>query len=123
MADISKINIDNMTCNLKDATARTELGNKIPLTVGTAIPNNTNLFTLSVGKYYKQTSVSTISNLPTEITGPFYCIIENTISSSRRRIVLYPCSASQAGIFFVALETGSGYTNWFKFTGTEITTE
>lgn len=75
------------------------------------------MFNLPVGKYYRQTQVSDVANIPTGMTSAFYCVVENTISTNRRRITLYPCTAATVGEFYTCLETSSGFSDWYKFNG------
>lgn len=94
-----------------------------PYSVGTSIANGTDIFTLPVGKYNKQNNITTLINIPEELTVPFYCEIVNTISSTRRRILLYPSTVDQAGITYMCMESGDGYGPWFKMSGTQVDTK
>lgn len=106
-----------------DTALQTAVDSKIPLTLGTPLltAETWDLFTLPVGKYYRQSTVSDVQNIPSDLTVAFYCIIENTISASRRRILLYPATASLAGTFYCCVETSAGYGSWYKFEGTAVT--
>lgn len=107
-----------------DTALQTAVDNRLPLTLGTPMltAETWDLFTLPVGKYYRQSSVSDVANVPPDLTVAFYCIVENTISSARRRILLYPATASLAGVFYCCVETGTppAYGNWYKFEGTVV---
>lgn len=107
-----------------DTALQTAVDNRLPLTLGTPMltAETWDLFTLPVGKYYRQSSVSDVANIPSDLTAAFYCIVENTISSSRRRILLYPATASLAGVFYCSVETGTPptYGSWYKFEGTVV---
>lgn len=85
--------------------------------VGTLIQSTDDLFTLPVGKYYRNTSPTGIANIPSDLTVAFYCEIVNTIADNRRKIYLYPATIQTAGVFYTCLETGSGYGTWYKFSG------
>ena len=87
---------------------------------GTSIPDSTNLFTLPVGRYYKQNNVATLTNIPSDLTQAFYCVIEYTISTARKKITLYPIGTSAQGVFYVVNEFSSGYGSWYKFEGTIV---
>lgn len=87
---------------------------------GTLIPNDGDLFTLPVGKYYRNTNPTVIANIPSDLTVAFYCEIVNTIADNRRKIYLYPATVQTAGVFYTCLETGSGYGAWYKFTGEAV---
>ena len=87
---------------------------------GTLIPNDGDLFTLPVGKYYRNTNPTVIANIPGDLTVAFYCEIVNTIADNRRKIYLYPATVQTAGVFYTCLETGSGYGAWYKFTGEAV---
>lgn len=99
-----------------------DVSNKIPLTLGTPMltTETWDLFELPVGKYYRQSNVSDVLNIPNDLTVAFYCIIENTISSNRRRILLYPTTSSLAGVLYTCIETSSGYGSWYKFAGEKV---
>lgn len=100
----------------------TALGAKMPLGLGTLLDADANLFSLSVGKYYYPSApAATMSNVPSDLTAAFYCEVVNTISTQRRRILLYPSTAATSGAFYTCLETGAGYGTWYKFTGTAVT--
>lgn len=110
-----------------DTALQTALDSKTPLTVGASIidpdPDNgvyADLFTLTVGKYYRQSSVANVANIPSDLTAAFYCIVENTISANRRRILLYPATATLAGTFYCCVETSTGFGSWYKFEGTVV---
>ena len=104
------------------------VNNKISLTVGKEItdpdaPNGiyANLFDLPVGKYYRTTNITNTQNLPSGLTSAFYCEIVNTISSSRRKIYLYPSTSTTMDTFYTCTELSSGYSSWYKFTGEAVT--
>lgn len=78
------------------------------------------LFTLPVGVYYRTTSISDVSNIPSGLNVAFFAIVQNTIGSNRRQITLYPCTQATVGEFYRCLETGSGYGSWCKFSGTAV---
>lgn len=102
----------------------TLLADRMPLKNGDYIPLTTagtwDLFTLPLGVYYRTSSVSSVSHIPPDLTSAFFCIVQNTIGSNRRQIILYPCVAATTGTFYRCLETGSGYGSWYKFAGTEV---
>lgn len=105
-----------------DTALQTEVEKRLPLTLGTPMltAETWDLFTLPVGKYYRQSSVADVANIPSDLTVAFYCIVENTISSSRRRILLYPATASLAGVFYCCVETSTGFGSWYKFEGAVV---
>lgn len=96
---------------------------EFPYLVGTAIANSTDIFTLPVGKYYKQDDIDTLINIPEELTVPFYCEIVNTISSGRKRILLYPSTVNTAGTTYMCMESTDGYGPWFKMSGAQVPTK
>lgn len=103
----------------------TLLSDRMPLKNADYTPLTTagtwDLFTLPVGVYYRTSNVSAVSHIPSDLTSAFFCIVQNTIGSNRRQIILYPCVAATTGTFYRCLETGSGYGSWYKFAGTEVT--
>lgn len=110
-----------------DTAMQTALDSKTPLTVGASIidpdPDNgvyADLFTLGVGKYQRQNNITRVQNIPAGLTTAFYCIVENTISANRRRVLLYPATASLAGTFYCCVETSTGYGSWYKFEGAVV---
>lgn len=110
-----------------DTTLQTAIGNRVPLQMGTIIedpdPDNgvyADLFTLPIGKYYRQSNVANVLNKPADLTAAFYCLIENTISNQRKKITLYPATASTAGSFYTCTEFSAGYGSWYKFEGTVV---
>lgn len=117
--------IDNLRTDLQDvanSAAKYGMGTAIPDTIDpetqtTVYPD---LFTLPPGKYWRSVSPGNVQHLPTGFSGAFYCEIVNTISQNRRRIFLYPATATAAGDFYTCLETGSGYGHWFKFSGIDV---
>lgn len=103
---------------------------KIPLGIGTAItdpapsaatPVYADLFTLPVGVYYRQTNITNTQHLPAGMTVAFFCIIVNTITVSRRKIFLFPCTATKAGEVYTCTELSTGYGSWYKFSGEVVT--
>ena len=100
----------------------TLLADRLPLKNGdyTALTTQGtwDLFTLPVGVYYRTSNVTAVSNVPSDLTSAtaFFCIIQNTVGSNRRQILLYPCLQPNTGEFYRCLETGSGYGSWEKFT-------
>lgn len=105
-----------------DTALQTAVDSRLPLTLGTPMltAESWDLFALPVGKYYRQSSVSDVANIPPGLTAAFYCIVENTISANRRRILLYPATATLAGTFYCCVETSTGFGAWFKFEGTAV---
>lgn len=110
-----------------DTAMQTALDSKTPLTVGASLidpdPDNgvyADLFTLTVGKYQRQNNITRVQNIPAGLTAAFYCVVENTISANRRRILLYPATATLAGTFYCCVETGAGFGAWYKFEGTAV---
>lgn len=78
------------------------------------------LFTLPPGVYYRTSSISSVLNIPSDLSSAFFCIVTNTIGTNRRQILLFPCTSAVAGIVYRVLETGSGYGSWYKFTGSQV---
>lgn len=105
-----------------DTALQTAVDSRLPLTLGTPMltAETWDLFELPVGKYYRQSSVADVANIPPDLTAAFYCIVENTISANRRRILLYPATASLAGTFYCCVETSTGFGSWYKFEGTAV---
>ena len=104
------------------------IAGKIPLGLGTAItdPDAANgvyadLFTLPVGVHWRQTNVTNTRNLPNGVTGAFFCYVVNTISASRKKIYLFPCSSTAVGEFYTCTQMSGGYGSWYKFSGTVVT--
>lgn len=100
------------------------LSARMPFNNADYIPLVTNLtwdlFNLPVGTYYRSTSISDVLNIPSDLSSAFFCVIQNTIGSNRRQILLYPCTQATAGVFYRCLETASGFGNWYKFTGAQV---
>lgn len=112
-----------------DTALQTAVGNRIPFQMGTVIedpdPDNdvrADLFTLSVGKYVRQSAGNKVLNIPPDFTAAaFYCFVENTISNQRRRIVFYPATQSTANCFYICTEfSGGTWSSWYKFEGTAV---
>lgn len=103
------------------------LADRLPLKNGDYTPLTTqgtwDLFTLPVGVYYRTSNVTSVANVPSDLTSStaFFCIIQNTVGSNRRQIILYPCLQPNTGEFYRCLETGSGYGSWEKFTSNVYT--
>lgn len=113
---------ESSTNAVQSGGVHTALGTKMPLGLGTALGDDADLFTLPVGKYYRSSApVATMSNVPSDVTTAFYCEIVNTISTIRRKIFLYPCTAATSNAFYTCLETSVGYGTWYKFTGEAVT--
>lgn len=102
----------------------TALNSKMPLDVGTGLTTagTWDLFTLPVGKYHRTSNVTAVANIPADLNVAFYCIIENTISSARKHITLYPAHVDGQSFFYTCLETGNGFGPWYKFEGTVVAT-
>lgn len=122
------INIADINGNMDILDAA--VSGKLQMTLGTAItdpapsaatPVYADLFTLPVGVYYRQTNITNTQNLPNGMTSAFYCFIVNTISSSRKKIYLFPCASLTAGEFYTCTQMSTGYGSWYKFTGTVVT--
>ena len=122
------INIADINGNMDILDAA--VSGKLQMTLGTAItdpaptaatPVYADLFTLPVGVYYRQTNITNTQHLPAGMTGAFFCIIVNTITVSRRKIYLFPCTATKAGEFYTCTELSTGYGSWYKFSGEVVT--
>lgn len=76
------------------------------------------LLQLPPGKYGKAQNLNTIQNRPTGLSGAFFCIVEYLNATSRRKITLYPFSESEAGKYYVNIESGTPGTwgGWHMFT-------
>lgn len=88
--------------------------------VGTFIPDNTDITTLPIGRYYKTSGMNTLTGLPTGYTTAFYLDISNTVGSNRRTMTLYGATQATFADFYMRLETSGGYGNWYKFTGVQV---
>lgn len=89
--------------------------------LGSGIQDNTDLFTLDIGRYYKAVNVNTLINAPPDLgSNAFYLDVVNTISAARKKLLLYPATLSTAGTFYTCLQTGAGFGAWYKFAGTQI---
>lgn len=126
-ADAADLTAEVTAREAADTALQTALDSKTPLTVGASIidpdPDNgvyADLFTLTVGKYQRQNNITRVQNIPAGLTAAFYCIVENTISANRRRILLYPATATLAGTFYCCVETGTGFGSWYKFEGAVV---
>ena len=121
-ADAADLTAEVTAREAADTALQTAVGNRLPLTLGTPMltAETWDLFTLPVGKYYRQSSVTDVANIPPDLTAAFYCIVENTISENRRRILLYPATASLSGTFYCCVETSTGFGSWYKFEGTVV---
>lgn len=129
-ADSSALAEETTARENADTALQTAIDGKVPLGIGTPIqdpdptatpPVYADLFSLPVGKYHRQNNVTNTQNLPAGMTAPFYCEIVNTISTARKKIYLYPATATTAGTYYTCLETSTGYGAWYKFTGEEVT--
>lgn len=124
---------DESTNAIQNAAVAAGLALKIPFGVGKAItdpdpsatpPVYADLFTLPVGNYYRQTNVTRTLHLPNDSftsTTAFVCWVVNTISSSRKMIILVPTTASFHGKLYTCIETSGGYGSWYKHEGTVLT--
>lgn len=91
--------------------------------VGSNIPDNSDLFTLPIGRYYKTSHVSStyVSHLPSDLTSTAIVVeVLNTVGANRRMIRLYQATQGDFATWYQALETGSGYGSWYKYTGTAV---
>lgn len=88
--------------------------------VGTNIPDNTDITTLPIGRYYKTSGMTTLTGLPTGYTSAFYLDISNTVGSNRRTMALYGATQSTFADFYMRLETSGGYGSWYKFAGVQV---
>lgn len=91
--------------------------------VGSNIPDNSDLFTLPVGRYYKTSHVSStyVAHLPSDLTSSAIIVeVLNTVGTNRRMIRLYQATQGDFATWYQALETGSGYGSWYKYTGTAV---
>ena len=91
--------------------------------VGSNIPDNSDLFTLPVGRYYKTSHVSStyVSHLPSDLASSAILVeVLNTVGTNRRMIRLYQATQGDFATWYQALETGSGYGSWYKYTGTAV---
>lgn len=88
--------------------------------VGTYIPDNTDITTLPIGRYYKTSGMTTLTGLPTGYTTAFYLDISNTVGSNRRTMTLYGATQTTFADFYMRLETSGGYGSWYKFTGVQV---
>ena len=123
--------LDSESANaIQNAAVAAGLAARIPLGIGTAItdpapsatpPVYADLFELPVGVYWRQTNITNTLHLPSGVTGAFYCVVVNTISASRRKIYLFPCSGTKVGEFYTCTEMSSGYGSWYKFAGEAVT--
>lgn len=92
--------------------------------VGTSIPDNSDLFTLPIGRYYKTSHVSStyVANLPSDLTSSAIVVeVLNTVGVARRMIRLYQATQGDFATWYQAIETSSGYGSWYKYTGTAVT--
>lgn len=119
---------EESTNAIQNAAVTVGINGRIPVGIGTAItdPNPSasqyaDLFDLPIGVYWRQTNITNTRNLPNGVTGAFYCIIVNTISSSRKKIYLFPCSGTAVGEFYTCTQMSNGFGSWYKFSGTVVT--
>lgn len=125
---LTEAQIDEALSNALNTYTKTEedalLGDKADTAAvfgtGTLIPDDGDLFTLPVGKYYRNSNPGAVANIPSDLTVEFYCEIVNTIADNRRKIYLYPATVQTEGVFYTCLETSSGYGTWYKFTGEAV---
>lgn len=100
------------------------LSDRMPLKNADYTPLTTagtwDLFALPVGVYYRTSNITDVSNIPTGLNVAFFAIVQNTVGSNRRQIILYPCTQATVGEFYRCIETGSGYGSWYKFSGTVV---
>ena len=88
---------------------------KIPLGVGTELENGADLFALTVGKYYRTSSSTAVSNLPSGVSGAFYCEVVNTTDTTKTQIRLFEATAGGASAIYIANKSGQSYGSWKKF--------
>ena len=91
--------------------------------VGSSIPDNSDLFTLPVGRYYKTSHVSStyVAHLPSDLTSTAIVVeVLNTVGTNRRMIRLYQATQGDFATWYQALETQGGYGSWYKYTGTAV---
>lgn len=85
------------------------------------IPDSTNLDTLTiVGTYYKNTNISGLSNIPSELTTAFKMVVENTSAIDRQKQWIYPITQTPAASIYWRIKTGGGWQPWYKLTGTLV---
>ena len=89
--------------------------------IGTALTNNSDAFTLATGIYYRQSNATTVSNIPSGVTGAFYAVVVNTISAQRKKIYLFPTGSTENSAFYTNTQLSSGYGDWRKFTADDGT--
>lgn len=106
-----------------------DIDTRLKFTLGTPIVDPdpaqgvyADLFELPPGKYYRQTNIAYVLNRPTGFSSAFYCVVENTISTTRQRITLYSAGATTAGSFYTSIQTGTPptYGPWYRYDATQL---
>lgn len=96
------------------------------LTLGNSevIPDNTDILTLTKGKYTKVTGLNTLVHRPTGFSGGLNVIVDTPFASgtqgNRRRIMLFPLSETSLNtLVYVIIETSTAgsFGDWHMFDG------
>lgn len=89
--------------------------------IGTQITASTNIRDLAPGFYFcNDSSLLLSSTMPSDYTAANAVIeVTNTITTSRKRITLYPASFAP-DIWVCTMSSGSSWSNWYKFSGTAV---
>lgn len=91
---------------------------------GNELSANTDLHDLTPGRYFVgQSNAPTIANRPENLTFGFNVECSSIFdrSSNRLKLRLYYNSPSTIGTFYECYLTSSGWSTWYKFTGTVVT--
>ena len=101
-----------------DTTLSLDVAKRYTLALGSSLDSveHPNLFDLPIGVYYRSANVTDCYNLPSDLSVAFMAVVQNSISVNRRRLTIYPCTATTAGIMYICLETGGGFGDYQKFT-------
>lgn len=89
--------------------------------IGTQIIISTNIRDLLPGFYFcTDSSLLQSATMPSDYTAANAVIeVTNTITTSRKRITLYPASFAP-DIWVCTMSSGSNWSGWYKFTGTPV---
>lgn len=106
---------------IASAVQPSDIADFISTVPGTALSTGANLFQLDPGVYTRASANTSVTNVPSGVTGAFYAVVVNTIADNRRRIYLFPTATNENHTFYIATELGSGYRDWRKFTADDGT--
>ena len=125
--------LDSESTNaVQNAIVTAALAGKWSLQPATSIPDGTpdsdgykaDILTLDVGKWSRASNLKYVKNRPSNFNGindSFYVIVEYVISTSRKKITLYPLNDTNGNhlCWVIYQAQGGGFGNWHYFGGGE----